>query len=120
MPSDPLAALKLIPADQDGPVFREPWEAQAFALVVALHNAGHFTWPEWVETISAEIGLAQSQGDPDVGDTYYRHWLAALEKIVLAKGLTDDVDLRLRRLECAFNTPTGHGHKARREPVKIA
>lgn len=120
MSSDLVTALPLIPTDQAGPVFREPWEAQAFALVVGLHNAGHFTWSEWVEVMSAEIRLAQSQGDPDVGDTYYRHWLAALEKIVLTKGLTDDVDLRLRRLECAFNTPTGHGHSARREPVKIA
>ena len=120
MPSDLVTALALIPTDQAGPVFREPWEAQAFALVVALHNAGHFSWSEWVEVMSAEIRLAQDQGDPDVGDTYYRHWLAALEKIVLAKGLTDAVDLRLRRLECAFNTPTGHGHKAQREPVKIA
>ena len=97
MPTDSFSALPLIPADQGGPVFREPWEAQAFALVVALSNAGHFTWPEWVGAISAEIRLAQDQGDPDVGNTYYRHWLAALEKLILAKGLTDAANLRLRR-----------------------
>jgi nitrile hydratase accessory protein len=117
---DAHTALPLIPANEAGPVFREPWEAQAFALVVALNAAGHFSWPEWVEAISAEIRLAQDQGDPDVGDTYYRHWLAALEKIVLAKNLADAGDLRMSRLECAFNAPPIHGHKARREPLRIA
>ncbi len=120
MVADPLVDLPLLPADQSGPVFREPWEAQAFALVVALHRAGHFSWPEWVSTISAEIRLAQSQGDPDLGNTYYHHWLAALEKIVLAKGLTEEGDLRLRRIECTVNAASGHGHVARRDPVRIA
>ncbi len=112
-------ALPSIPADEDGPVFREPWEAQAFALVVALHQAGHFTWPEWVAAISAEIRQAQADGDPDLGHTYYRHWLAALEKITVAKDLADDVDLRLRRLECAANPVGKHSHPARREPIRV-
>jgi nitrile hydratase accessory protein len=120
MAPDPRTALPFIPADEAGPTFREPWAAQAFALVVALHEAGHFTWAEWVEAISAEIRQAQAGGDPDLDDTYYRHWVAALEKIVLAKRLTDDVDLRLRRIECAFNVPKKHGHPARRDPVAIA
>ncbi len=114
IPADPL-----LPADGAGPVFREPWEAQAFALAVALHQAGHFTWPEWVAAISAEIRRAQADGDPDLGQTYYRHWLAALEKITVAKDLADDTDLRLRRLECAANVPGKHGHPARREPIRV-
>jgi len=107
------------PGDGPSPVFREPWEAQAFALVVALHQAGHFTWPEWVTTISAEIRQAQADGDPDLGSTYYRHWLAALEKIVLAKTLAGDAELRLRRMECAANPPGKHDHPARREPIRV-
>ncbi len=119
-PAAPLS-LPLIPADGAGPVFREPWEAQAFALAVALHQAGHFTWPEWVAAISAEIRRAQADGDSDLGQTYYRHWLAALEKITVAKDLADDTDLRLRlrRLECAANVPGKHGHPARREPIRV-
>jgi nitrile hydratase accessory protein len=120
MTPDPHAALASIPADEGGPGFKEPWEAQAFALVAALHEGGHFTWAEWVEVLSAEIRQAQAGGDPDRGDTYYRHWLAALEKIVLAKRLIDDVDLRLRRIEYAFNVPKKHGHPAKPDPVAIA
>jgi nitrile hydratase accessory protein len=108
--------LPAIPADDEGPVFREPWEAQAFALAVALNQAGHFTWAEWVDTISGE--LRHADHDPEA--TYYSHWLAALEKLVLAKGLTNDADLQLRRIECAANVPGHHDHVARREPVRIA
>lgn len=113
-------ALPSMPGDHpSSPVFREPWEAQAFALAVALHRAGHFTWPEWVAAISAEIQRAPAKGDPDLGSSYYRHWLAALEKIVVAKTLADDTDLRLRRIECAANPPGKHTHLARREPIRV-
>lgn len=81
----PLESLPRIPVDRDGPVFREPWEAQAFAMTVKLHEGGLFTWPEWAAALSAEIERAQQQGDPDLGDTYYRHWLRALEGLVLAR-----------------------------------
>mgnify|MGYP001489801784 CR=1 FL=1 len=74
-----------LPTGPDGPVFREPWEAQAFALTVALHRKGLFTWPEWTATLAEEITRAQRSGDPDRGDTYYRHWLAALERLVAEK-----------------------------------
>ncbi len=77
-----------IPRDAEGPVFREPWEAQAFAIVLALHERGIFTWPEWAATLGAEIKRAQAAGDPDTGETYYRHWLAALERLVAEKGVT--------------------------------
>src|SRR6516164_6356275 len=64
-----------IPGDSEGPVFREPWEAQAFAMALALHARGVFTWPEWAAKLGAEIKRAQAAGDPDHGDTYYAHWL---------------------------------------------
>ena len=77
-----------VPRDAHGPVFREPWEARAFAMAVALHDDGLFTWTEWAATLGEEIAKAQRAGDPDTGETYYRHWLAALERIVTAKGVT--------------------------------
>ncbi len=82
-------AVASIPRDADGPVFREPWEAQAFAMAVALHERGLFAWGEWAMILAEEIKRAQANGDPDTGETYYRHWLAALEHIVAAKGVTD-------------------------------
>jgi nitrile hydratase accessory protein len=84
-----LDAVPGIPREADGPVFREPWEAQAFAMTLALHARGLFTWPEWAAMLGEEIRRAQAAGDPDTGETYYRHWLNALERIVAAKGVTD-------------------------------
>ncbi|GAC1339506.1 MAG: nitrile hydratase accessory protein [Beijerinckiaceae bacterium] len=85
-PEAPHASLPSLPCDAEGPVFREPWEAQAFALAVQLEQQGLFTWDEWAQALGAEIASAQQAGDPDLGDTYYRHWLAALERLVVAKG----------------------------------
>jgi nitrile hydratase accessory protein len=93
MPIDPAAARRAteavpgIPRDDEGPVFREPWEAQAFSMALALHQRGVFTWPEWAATLADEIKRAQAAGDPDTGETYYRHWLAALERLVAEKGI---------------------------------
>ena len=84
---DATRAVPGIPRDTDGPVFREPWEAQAFAMALALHGRGLFTWREWADTLAGEIKSAQAEGDPDTGDTYYRHWLATLEKLIAAKGV---------------------------------
>src|SRR3954469_16488678 len=83
-----------IPFDAEGPVFREPWEAQAFALTLSLYDRGLFQWPEWAAILGDEIKKAQAAGDPDTGETYYRHWLAALERIVAEKGVTDPGTLR--------------------------
>jgi nitrile hydratase accessory protein len=82
-----IDALPGIPRDGDGPVFREPWEAQAFAMALALHGRGLFTWKEWAATLADEIRRAQQNGDPDTGETYYRHWLATLERLIAAKGV---------------------------------
>lgn len=77
-----------IPRHDNGPVFREPWEANAFAMAVTLHRCGVFTWKEWAAALGKEIKRAQAAGDPDTGETYYRHWLATLERLVAEKGVT--------------------------------
>jgi nitrile hydratase accessory protein len=103
-------ALPTIPRDHDGPVFREPWEAQAFAMALALHDRGLFTWSEWATALADEIKRAQAAGDADLGDTYYRHWLAALERLVAEKGVaTRDTLARYRDAwdHAADRTPHG-------------
>jgi nitrile hydratase accessory protein len=75
------------PRDADGPVFKEAWEAQAFAMTLKLHERGVFTWNEWAAALADEIKNAQANGDPDLGDTYYQHWLQALERLVVSKGV---------------------------------
>ena len=103
-------AVPGIPHDDDGPVFREPWEAQAFAMALVLHERGLFTWNEWAATLAEEIKRAQAAGDPDTGETYYRHWLATLETLVAAKGVTtSDVLHRYRDAwdHAADRTPHG-------------
>ena len=105
-----LAALPGIPRGEDGPVFREPWEAQAFAMAIELHRRGVFTWREWAAALAAEITAAQTSGDPDTGETYYRHWLAALERLAAAKSLTSAQELETRSAQwdrAARATPHG-------------
>jgi nitrile hydratase accessory protein len=87
-----LSALPQIPTDEKGPVFKEPWEAQAFALAVSLSEAGKFTWVEWTSVLSQEISAARARGEPDLGDTYYEYWLRALERICADKNLVSPAD----------------------------
>jgi len=108
------AAIPLLPGmpSDDGtePVFREPWEAHAFALAVSLHQRGLFTWPEWADALARQIGAARAAGDADLGDTYYRHWLAALESLVADKGASSAVELERYRQawdRAADRTPHG-------------
>lgn len=82
-----LEILPDLPLDEEGPVFREPWEARAFALAVSLRDHGLFTWPEWAEQLGATIAAARAEGRVDTGDAYYRHWLACLETLAVRKGL---------------------------------
>jgi nitrile hydratase accessory protein len=108
MPSAQLFAG--MPKGGDNPVFREPWEAHAFAMAVSLHARGLFTWPEWAEALAAQIAAAQAGGDADAGDTYYRHWLAALEALVASKGAASAEELiRYREAwdRAAGRTPHG-------------
>ena len=86
-----------IPRDEDGPVFREPWEAHAFAMALTLHDRGVFTWTEWASALAAENKRAQANGDPDTGETYYRHWLATLENLVAEKGVATSKTLHRYR-----------------------
>jgi nitrile hydratase accessory protein len=110
-----LAAVPGIPRDAEGPIFREPWEAQSFAMALALHARGLFTWSEWASTLGEEIKHAQAAGDPDTGATYYRHWLAALERLIAAKGVADRGTLARHRDawdHAADRTPHG-------EPIEL-
>ena len=95
--TEATTALPGIPHDDDGPVFREPWEAQAFAMALALHERGLFTWKEWAQALADEIKRAQTHGDPDTGETYYRHWLATLEGLISAKGVASPETLHRYR-----------------------
>src|SRR5207248_5448295 len=92
-----LDALPPLPRDDEGPVFQEPWQAQAFALAVKLSEQGHFTWKEWASALADEIKAAADRGEVDDGTRYYEHWLAALERLVTAKGLTDAASLLARK-----------------------
>ena len=86
-----------MPRDEGGPVFAEPWQAQAFALTVKLSEQGHFTWKEWASTLAQELQGAANRGEPDDGTRYYEHWLAALERLVTAKGLAEPGALIVRK-----------------------
>ncbi|MFD2206260.1 nitrile hydratase accessory protein [Kiloniella antarctica] len=100
-----------LPSDKEGPVFAEPWQAQAFALAVRLCDEGHFTWAEWVETFSKQVKQAQAEGDPDLGDTYYNHWLNVLEKMVIDKSVVSSSDMKIRKeawRQAYLRTPHGH------------
>lgn len=120
-PSDPgAAALPNLPRNAEGPVFREPWEAQAFAMAVALQERGVFSWSEWAATLGEEIKRAQAAGDPDTGETYYRHWLRTLERIVAEKGLARPETLGSLRAawdRAAKATPHGTPIVLRREDL---
>jgi nitrile hydratase accessory protein len=82
-----------LPRDADGPVFGAPWQAQAFAMTLRLYERGLFSWPEWAQALAAQIAAAQAAGDLDTGDTYYQHWLAALETLVARKGVSSADEL---------------------------
>jgi nitrile hydratase accessory protein len=108
-----------LPRDEGGPVFAEPWQAQAFALAVKLSEQGHFTWKEWAAALAGELHSAAHRGEPDDGSRYYEHWLAALETLVTAKGLADSGALLTRKAawEAAYrNTPHGRSVELRPSP----
>jgi nitrile hydratase accessory protein len=92
-----LALLPRLPRDDGGPVFAEPWQAQAFAMAVRLSAQGHFTWPEWAATLADELKSAVDRGEPDNGSHYYEHWLAALERLVAAKALLNSKEMLDRK-----------------------
>ena len=92
-----IAALPELPRDDGGPVFAEPWEAQAFALAVNLSEQGYFTWKEWAAALAEELKDAAARGELDDGSRYYHHWLAVLERLTVAKGLCDTAAMHSRK-----------------------
>lgn len=111
-----FAALPRLPREKDGPVFAEPWEAQAFALAVKLCEQGHFTWKEWASTLGDEIRIAAERGEPDDGSRYYQHWLAALERLIAEKGLTSRHAMHERKEAWA----DAYRHTPHGKPVELA
>ena len=102
--------LPELPRNAEGPVFRAPWEAQAFAMALALHERGAFTWKEWARTLAQVIAEVRQSGEEDTGEHYYRHWLTALERIATDKGLVTGALLRKRKTQwadAARRTPHG-------------
>lgn len=110
-----LAALPLVPRDAEGPVFAEPWQAQAFALAVKLSELGYFTWKEWAAALAEELKAAAERGEPDDGSRYYEHWLAALERLVTAKGLSDPAAMLARKHAWAH----AYRHTPHGKPVEL-
>jgi nitrile hydratase accessory protein len=111
-----LDAVPSLPRDNGGPVFAEPWEAQAFALAVRLSEQGHFTWKEWTAALGRELKEAADRGEPDDGSHYYHRWLAALERLVVAKGLTDRAAMDARKEAWA----DAYRHTPHGKPVELA
>ena len=112
-----FASLPRVPRDEGGPVFAEPWQAQAFALAVKLSEAGHFTWKEWTSALAEELKAAADRGEPDDGSHYYDHWLSTLERLVAAKGLTDPTSMLERKeawADAYRHTPHGKPVELRR------
>jgi nitrile hydratase accessory protein len=108
-------SLPRLPRDEGGPVFAEPWQAQAFALAVKLSEQGHFTWKEWAAALADELKAAFERGEPDDGTHYYEHWLATLERLVTAKGLTNNESLRERKEAWA----DAYRHTPHGKPVEL-
>ena len=111
-----LNALPRIPRDEEGPVFAEPWQAQAFAMAVRLSEQGYFTWKEWAAALAAELKAAEDRGEPDDGTHYYEHWLAALERLVTAKGFFDPATMLARKEAWA----DAYRHTPHGKPVELA
>lgn len=114
--SDHFAALPKLPRDTDGPVFAEPWQAQAFALAVKLSEEGHFSRKEWAAALAEELKAAADRGEPDDGSHYYQHWLAALERLATAKGLSDPAAMLARKEAWA----DAYRHTPHGKPVELA
>lgn len=103
------------PDKQEEPVFAEPWQAQAFALAVQLSERGYFTWKEWTAALAEELAAAAKRGEADDGTRYYEHWLAALERLVTSKGLSDESALAVRKEAWA----DAYRHTPHGKPVEL-
>jgi len=118
-----LSSLPNLPRNEDGPVFAEPWQAQAFALAVQLSDAGYFSWKEWAATLAGELKAASDRDEPDDDSHYYEHWLSALERLVTSKGLTEPAALLERKeawADAYRHTPHGKPVELRYEKANEA
>ena len=113
--SERLASLPSLPRDAGGPVFAEPWQAQAFALAVRLSAQGYFTWKEWAASLADELKAAADRGEPDDGSRYYEHWLAALERLVTSKELLNSAEMHARKEAWA----DAYRHTPHGKPVEL-
>jgi nitrile hydratase accessory protein len=113
--AEKLACVPTLPLEEQGPVFAEPWQAQAFAMAVRLSAEGHFTWKEWAATLAEELKAVADRGETDDGSRYYEHWLAALERLVAAKGLTDSAAMLARKEAWA----DAYRHTPHGKPVEL-
>ncbi len=108
--------LPSLPRDEEGPVFAEPWQAQAFAMAVTLSQKGLFTWKEWAASLATELQAAADRGEPDDGSEYYQHWVAALEKLVAGKGIASSQTLS----ECKQEWVDAYRRTPHGRPVLLA
>lgn len=113
--SEQLSSLPRLPRDEGGPVFAEPWQAQAFALALKLSEQGYFTWKEWAAALAEELKAASDRGEADDGSHYYEHWLATLERLVVAHGLSDPAALAARKEAWA----DAYRHTPHGKPVEL-
>jgi nitrile hydratase accessory protein len=111
-----LETLPALPRDEGGPVFAEPWQAQAFAMAVRLSEQGHFTWKEWAEALARELKSAADRGEPDDGSRYYEHWLTALERLAAEKRLSSRGEMSDRKEAWA----DAYRHTPHGKPVELA
>jgi nitrile hydratase accessory protein len=117
--AEDVMALPRLPRDEDGPVFAEPWQAQAFALAVRLSGQGHFTWKEWAAALADELKVDAARGERDDGSRYYHCWLATLERLVVSKNLSSREALSARKeawADAYRHTPHGKPVELAREP----
>lgn len=114
-----VRVLPGLPGDAEGPVFAEPWQAQAFALAMALRDRSVFTWSEWGEALGAEVARA----GPDDGGRYWEHWLAALEALVVSKGAANPETLDALKHawdRAARATPHGTPIELENDPLRLS
>jgi nitrile hydratase accessory protein len=110
-----LEALPDLPRNEGGPVFAEPWQASAFAVAVSLSQQGHFSWKEWAAALAEELRSSAARGEPDDGTHYYHCWLATLERLVVAKGLSQSAELR----SCKEAWADAYRHTPHGKPVEL-
>ena len=109
-----LPALPRLPRDEGEPGVCRALAGPGVRARGQAVEAGHFTWKEWAAALADELKAAASRGEPDDGSHYYEHWLAALEHLVTAKGLTDPAAAARKEAWADAYRHTPHG-----KPVEL-